>query len=228
MKSSECFLARQSRLRPAVGRRCFSFFLTLAIACLVVWTAPSALAQTWHPVKVNRDANGWPHHFLVWNTARGEYEPKILLGYDSFDFGVANLSEVEQKLDRLAADNVNFVRMWLRPSDGRYAFQYNAGLRKVDVDQWNPQLFSRLDTILGIAESRGIVVEVMLWDKSTGWRGGRGFELRPPSSWQTCWALPKDPQNPCLNVNHPLNHYRSSAGNQPIPSPRHGQRLRVG
>lgn len=166
---------------------------------------PSALASSgWHPARVYYEG-GWPRFFQVWNISRSMYQHQVLMGYENIAFG-EDLSVIGGRLQSMAAHKVNFIRLWMRPSDGFYAYRYDASQRKVDLDTWNEEFFQRLDYILGLAEQYQIVIEVMLWDRCTGWRGGG---LPQPTSWGG-W-------NDGGNVHHPDNHYRSSAGNQPIP-----------
>src|SRR5262249_20944455 len=93
----------------------------------------------WHPVNVRRDSEGYPHHFQVWNrpvgVAEGAYESRILVGFGNIAMGQTD-EEIQGRLDLLQASNANFVRLWLRPSDGRYAYAW-AGDGRVDLDVFN-------------------------------------------------------------------------------------------
>src|SRR5262245_45422061 len=178
--------------------------LSLVSALVVIRSAPAQAQGSWHPVRVYHGPDGWPHFFEVWNPDVGGYEHRILTGYQNISFGDDGTNK-QAFLDRLANSRANFVRMWLRPSDGMYAFligEPGDPYVKVDLNWRNPDFFDRLNTILNLAEQRGIVIEVMLWDRNTGWRGGR---LDRPTNWETCWATSSN----CQNVHHPLNNVQA-------------------
>jgi len=166
-----------------------------------------------HPVRVYRSNDGWPHFFEVWDGKA--YQPKVLKGYGNIWFG-REQSKLIGKLDTFRKNKCDFIRMWMRPSDGYYAYAYDVRRKKVDLDTWNEAFFHRLDWILDQAQSRQIVVEVMLWDRCTGWRGGG---LAKPTAWEH--------RNDGKNVHHPQNHYRSGAGDRPIPGLFSGDEPRI-
>jgi hypothetical protein len=186
--------------------------LTLAATAALALAAAEPVGAA-HPVRVNKSDDGWPHFFEVWDG--NTYQPRVLKGYGNIWFG-REKSKLIRKLDDFQNHNCDFIRMWIRPSDGFYAYAYDAGRKKVDLDRWNEDFFKRLDWILDQAQSRRIVVEVMLWDRCTGWRGGG---LAKPTTWED-WKDGK-------NVHHPDNHYRSSAGNKPIPGLHSGDESRI-
>ena len=115
----------------------------------------------WHPVRVRRDAAGWPHFFEVYDKKSGKNVPRVLIGYRAIGMGG---DSVEQSLDSFVENGANFVRLWLGASYGYYAYAYD-GVSKVDLDSWNDAFFRRLDDILSAAEARGVVVVVMMWDR---------------------------------------------------------------
>jgi hypothetical protein len=140
----------------------------------------------------------------MWNGS--SYEHRILLGYE--DMYIANYSECTSMIDHLASHDANFIRMWMRPSDiidGHYAFYYNGSRRQVDLDTWDETWFDRLDAVLSYADSKGVVVEIMMWDQCTPWRGGGLDDPSEKNGWND------------KNVHHPDNHYRSEHGNDPVP-----------
>lgn len=169
-------------------------------------------AQTWSPVRVRRDAACRTHFFDTSGMGSGN---GLLVGYGNLSFGDALNDDPATrcaKFSQYKAEKVNFLRLWMRPSDGFFAYPFSGG--KVDLDQFNPEFFQRLDDILTCAENAGIVVEVMLWDASTNWKGGG---LNAPTSWASCGD---NPSEDCRNVHHPDNHVRSSHGGGPIPGMR--------
>jgi hypothetical protein len=185
-------------------KRCVAIVLCLAFAASV---------RGAHPVRVNKSRDGWPHFFEVWDG--NAYQPRVLKGYRNIWFG-RERSKLIGRLDGYRRNKCDFIRMWMRPSDGFYAYRYDAARKQVDLDRWNEDFFQRIDWILDEAQAREIVVEVMLWDRCTGWRGGG---LAKPTTWED-WKDGK-------NVHHPDNHYRSSAGNRPIPGLHTGDERRI-
>lgn len=172
-------------------------------------SAASAVStlDAWHPVRAYRDATGAIHFFEIWNPTIGDYEHRVLAGYRSVDFGSdldptvddpSNPESYDQIFRRMAASKANFTRMWLRPSDGKTAYHLDGGV--ADLNRPRAEFFSRLDDILTVAERHGVVVEVMLWDTSTGWGEGEFGE----GSWRTCWA--DSEATCCPNVHNPNNH----------------------
>jgi len=97
-------------------------------------------------------------------------------------------------LATLAAEGMNYTRLFagsylevpaksfgilrndLAPAPGRFlapwarstAPGYAGGGNKFDLEQWNPEYFSRLRDFLGEAERRGIVVEIGLFSSQYG------------------------------------------------------------
>ncbi len=143
--------------------------LTLALPAL-------SSAQAWHPVRVKRDANDRVHFVEVWNNTTQSYEPRVLIGFGNFWLGTApgplngQTDPLSNLLRAMRDEGVNFVRMWLRPSYCEFAFNRSSQQpSKVDLDSFRNEFFDRVDQILTIADSFGIVVEVMMWDTSTGW-----------------------------------------------------------
>jgi len=186
----------------------------VASLCGPAWARDGAGSDSaGHPVRVNKGPGGWPHFFEVWDGKA--YRPRVLKGYGNIWFG-REKSRLIDKLNDFQANQCDLIRMWMRPSDGFYAYAYDAKRKKVDVDRWNEDFFKRLDWILDEAQAREIVIEVMLWDRCTGWRGGG---LSKPTTWED-WKDGK-------NVHHPDNHYRSSAGNKPIPRLHTGDERRI-
>jgi Cellulose-binding Sde182, nucleoside hydrolase-like domain/Cellulose-binding protein Sde0182, C-terminal domain len=185
----------------------WSWRLSAVLLFLSLMVSPVA-GGDWHPVRVSRDSEGWPHFFEVWNGEHQQYRPLVLAGFGNLSFSFP-LDETRATLDELAANYGNFTRLWIGAGDGFSAYWFDAPRRKVDLDRWNDAFFERLDTVLTEAEKRGIVVEVMLWDRCTWWVGGG---LSMPESWQEGIGHERG-QNPF----HPDNHFRSSAGNAPVP-----------
>ncbi|MCA9427544.1 MAG: hypothetical protein KC931_08985 [Candidatus Omnitrophica bacterium] len=174
----------------------------------VALTMSSAPAQDWRPVRVARDSEGWPHFFEVWREDRESYSSTVLSGYANLAFTFP-LDETRGVLDDLSKNHGNFTRLWVGAGDGFSAYRFDAVQRKVDLDHWNDDFFDRLDLILSEAEKRGVVVEVMLWDRCTWWIGGG---LSTPESWRKGIGHDRG-QNPF----HPDNHYRSSVDGKPVP-----------
>lgn len=168
-----------------------------------------------HPVRVARDGNGTPHFFEVWNGSG--YDPTVLRGAASFDFGGPNDvgPNYGPLFQGLRNKGMNFVRMWMRPSDGMFSSNYisevgSTPINKVVLDLQNGDFTVRLHDILDAASrnangvvDNGLVVEVMLWDTSTQWHAAN---LAAPTNWATCFTNP--PEN-CPNIHHPNNHIKS-------------------
>lgn len=147
---------------------------------------------SWRPVRVSRDTAGRAHFFEVWDPTASRYENRVLVGYDDLYLGypLDGPDSNTETLDALAGGGANLIRLWIYPSAEVHgaepsAYYRGPGTDKVDLDTWNPAFFARLDEILTRAETRGVVVEVMMWNHSEGWRG---------------------------NVHNPQNHYRSRGG----------------
>jgi hypothetical protein len=158
--------------------------------------------ENWHPAKVNRaNPDGRAHFFEVWNKSKQAYEPRVLVGVGNVWFGGNetddDLAVIGAELELARRTGTNFLRMWLRPSDGKYAFAWKPGRQQVDLDAFNVEFFDRVDAILTMAEEKGIVVEVMIWDTSTQWHTLR---LSDPASnaWNE-WIRSN------WNVHHPVN-----------------------
>lgn len=100
-------------------------FGSLLFGCMLVSTQAMAAGN---PVRVARDANGNPHFFERWNGSA--YEPKVLRGAASFDFGGPNDigSHYGPLFQGLRNQGMNFVRMWMRPSDGMFSSNYQSGV----------------------------------------------------------------------------------------------------
>lgn len=80
----------------------------------------------------------------------------------------------------LAPAEGRFMAPWARSSTPGYA----GGGNKLDLDQWNPEYFTRLHDFLTEASKRGIVVEISLFSSQYG---------------EAQWTL--SPFNPANNVN---------------------------
>lgn len=107
----------------------------------------------------------------------------ILLVGGSREDNLFQIPDLEAHLDTLVAAGGNYIRntmsdrdpgdahAFLRLPDGRY-----------DLDQWNPEYWERLQTLLRLTQERGVIVQIEVWDR---------FDLsREP--WQ---AHPMNPAN---------------------------------
>jgi hypothetical protein len=167
-----------------------------------------------HPVRVYKNANGWPHYYEI--SDNGVYVKKVLMGYGALWIGETT-GEYQAQIDNLANNNANFLRLWMRPSDcvdGHYPFHYDNATHKVDLDTWDSSYFDKLQSILSYAQSKKVVVELLMWDRCTGWMGAP-------------LPAPRGDVFSGKNVHHPQNHYRSRASNEPIPDLYDGDEARI-
>lgn len=110
------------------------------------------------------------------------------------DFGATHTPDLENCtwanypsfIDRLALSNLNHMRVWigLNHSPGRernlaapYAheqpFTYNSGTQKWDLNTYDQTYWDRLKCVIGYAGSKGVIVEVTLFDPWSGdWTTG--------------------------------------------------------
>ena len=210
----------------------YTWYLQAQNSAGKTWSPGMHFGVLWHPARVRRDAEG-AHFFEVWNGSA--YQPTVLVGFSSLYMGLSD-AEITRTLDLLKASNANLVRMWLRPSDGKFAYVYDPSRGRVNLDQFNDPFFRRVDSMLTRAEQRGIVVEVMIWDSSTRWVSNGPDSLQPPpTDWTDACTTVK--YGICANVHHPNNSYSaygsviSNAGdyvskicNQDDPTGRFGPR----
>lgn len=153
-----------------------------AIAVLLATALNPAAAQP-----ISRHPEN-PHYFLF----RGK--PTILITSAEIYGAVLNLDFAYRKyLDALAAGGANYTRIYtgsyfepqhkwfknhsLGPADGRHCLPwgrsstpgYAHGGNKFDLDTWNPEFFSRLKDYIRYAGTKGIVVEVALYNAQKNW-----------------------------------------------------------
>jgi hypothetical protein len=157
------------------------------LACSLLLSFRPARAQTPEPPISLHPQN--PHYFLykgqtVALVGSGEHYGAVLNG--DFDY--------HKYLETLSAEGMNYTRLFggsyvevpaksfgilrndLAPGPGRFIAPwarsaqpgYDGGGNKLDLEQWNPEFFSRLHDFLSDASKRGIVVEITLFSSQYG------------------------------------------------------------
>jgi hypothetical protein len=115
---------------------------------------------------------GWQDRYFSYG---GEFE--YFVGFDLQQLHADTGIDYREKLDFLAAHDVNKVRIWLYPSffglpgdrnypaNGRilYPWRVDANANKFDLDQWDPEFWSRTRQFLAYARQKGIIVEISLF-----------------------------------------------------------------
>ncbi len=135
----------------------------------------------------------WEENRWYWSV---DGKPVLLLGGSDDD----NLfqwpkEKLIPQLDRIAAAGGNVIRNTMSDrKDGGfevYPFrQLESG--KYDLDQWNPQYWDRLDTMLAETAKRGIYVQIEIWDRFD-YTDNRADD---PRRWQD------HPYSPANNINY--------------------------
>lgn len=156
-----------------------------AIAILPALCLLAGRAQCAPPIALHPDN---PHYYLF----RGK--PVVLITSAEIYGAVLNLDfDYRKYLDALAAGGANYTRVypgsyfepqhkWFRnhslgPADGRHCLPwgrsstpgYVKGGNLFDLDTWNPEFFRRLKDYVRYAGTKGIVVEVALYNAQKNW-----------------------------------------------------------
>lgn len=119
-------------------------------------------------------------------------EPVLLLG-GTKDDNLFQIPDLEEHLNALAACGGNYIRNTMSardPGNAQPFKQLDNG--KYDLDQWNPEYWSRLDRMLQLTADRGIFVQVELW----------AFHDFNRTTW------PPNPWRPANNVNYDTTNTR--------------------
>ena len=147
----------------------------------VLAVAPHAVADDGAPGRI-RPWTGDPRYWQY------DGRPVRLVG-GSKDDNLFQLPDLEAHLDEIAAAGGNYVRNTMsdRRDRGHEVYPF---LRledgKFDLERWNEEYWGRFERLLRLAEERGIVVQVEVWDR---------FDYS-----RDHW--PPHPYNPRNNVNY--------------------------
>ncbi len=124
------------------------------------------------------------------NCAYWQYQgkPVLLLG-GSKDDNLFQIPDLKEHLDLLASVGGNYVRNTMSARNDR-GFEVQAFKQlpdgKYDLKQWNDEYWRRFESLLSLAEQRGIIVQIEVWDR---------FDYSR-EHWQA------SPYNPTNNVNY--------------------------
>jgi len=90
--------------------------------------------------------------------------PVLLLGGSDED-NLFQLLQLEEQLDLLVSVGGNYVRntMSSRDDGNVWAFHLNPETGLYDLNQWNPEYWSRFEKLLELTSRREIVVQVEIW-----------------------------------------------------------------
>jgi hypothetical protein len=119
-------------------------------------------------------------------------------------------------LYREAPDSFNITRNTLAPAANRFLTPYRRtatpgaldGLAKWDLDQWNPDYFSRLHELVRYASERGILVQVTLF---CTYYTDYMWEASPLHSRNNVNGLPEVKRTEVLTLRHPALVARQEA-----------------
>ena len=105
-------------------------------------------------------------------------EPILLLGGSDED-NLFQLPRLEQQLDLLASSGGNYVRntMSSRDSGNVWSFHQDPETGLYDLNQWNPEYWTRFRTLLELSSEREIVVQLEVWATFDFYR--ENWELNP-------------------------------------------------
>ncbi|AEL26495.1 hypothetical protein [Cyclobacterium marinum] len=125
-----------------------------------------------------------------WSENPGYWEykgkPLLLLGASNND-NLFQLPNLKSHLDSIAMIGGNYVRNTMSDRDetDEKAFLKNED-GKYNLEQWNPIYWQKFEDLLKLAQERGIIVQIEIWDRFDHAR----------EQWQT------DPFNPKNNINY--------------------------
>ncbi len=92
-------------------------------------------------------------------------EPIVLLGGSRED-NLFQIPDIEKHLDLLAATGGNYIRNTMSSRDAGDVWPFaQRDDGKYDLETPNAEYYNRLETCLRIAQARGIIVQIELWDR---------------------------------------------------------------
>lgn len=98
-------------------------------------------------------------------------EPVLLRGGSTQD-NLFQVAALEAQLDRLAAAGGNYVRNTMSARDPGDVWPFHRRPDSTyDLTRLNPEYFDRFDRLLRLAQERGIVVQIEVWDRFDFARG---------------------------------------------------------
>jgi len=118
--------------------------------------------------------------------------PVLLLGGSDEDNLFNNPVMMRKNLDILADTGGNYIRGTLSCRDDGDVWPYVMKDGKYDLDEFNPEFWSRLETCVREAEKRGIIVQIEFWATFDYYRDN--------------WL--KNPFNPANNTNYTTENTR--------------------
>ena len=153
---------------------------------------PSASCR--HIDKIIKVHSENPHYFYY------EGKPIILLTSDHTYFGVTAADfDYVKFLDKLAAYGNNFTRIYPGPHPVNYTNQPRIFPWKLEkngeynLDIWNEDYFKRLHGFMSYAQSKGIIVDIVLFN-------GFGSDKNHTYQWRWNWSPLKDSNNVQVGV----------------------------
>ena len=118
------------------------------------------------------------------------------------------MTRIFMGLYREAPDSFNITRNTLAPAADRFVTPYRRtakpgaldGLNKWDLDQWNPEYFSRLHDLVRYASERAILVQVTLF---CTYYTDYMWEASPMHGRNNVNGMPEVPRTEVLTLKHP-------------------------
>ena len=118
------------------------------------------------------ERGGWDGRYFSFD---GEFD--YYVGFDLQQLHADTGIDYREKLDFLASYDVNKVRIWLFPSffglpgerrypvasEILYPWRVDSKSNKFDIDNWNPEFWTRTRDFLAYAKEKGFIVEVSLF-----------------------------------------------------------------
>lgn len=160
-------------MSPALSRRAFLGGLPVAAATLPLFGQPLHAQSPRLPPPRLRP---WPDNPWYW--AYGD-TPVLLLGA-SADDNLFQWPDLDAHLDEMVAAGANYIRNTMsdRPDGGFEVYPYaRQADGRFDLTQWNPEYWRRFEHMLTATASRGVFVQIELWDRFDHSRGP--WQLHP-------------------------------------------------
>lgn len=163
--------------------------------CLAIAGAVVLLGQSVRAADADQHIRPYEKNPRYWQY-RGE--PVLLLGGSREDNLFNHPEGLAEHLDTLAACGGNYIRntMSSRNPGNPWAFRkLDNGL--YDLNQWNDEYWTRLETLLRLCRERDIIVQIEVWDPWDYFKTEAPLGYGPGNvGWESC------PFNPALNVNY--------------------------
>lgn len=152
-----------------------AIFATIFVACLAIPCLSSA------DVEVASNPNYFTYNGkeVLLIGASGDYIPHV--AHSRSDW--VGLHDYDDFIDSLAANGLNKMRIWIGlnhspgeqlasgPWPNEQPFVYSNG--KWNLNQWNSQYFNNLKQVVGYCQSKGVIVEITMFDPWSGdWTTG--------------------------------------------------------